>query len=118
MNKYKVKEFKEKAMGQVEETLGQVTDNKPLEVKGKMRKGMGKAYEVAGDSYQKAEEVKDTVVGTVKEQVGKVTHDPMLVAKGKMQKEASDRQTVKKIIGSLSVLVLMLFWFYKAREED
>ena len=118
MNTLKAKEFKEKTIGQVEEILGKMTDNKPLEVKGKVRKGMGKAYEAAGDSYQKTEEIKDTVVGTVKEQVGKLTHNPMLAAEGKIQKEAADKKRVKKIIGGLSVLALTFVLFYAIREEE
>lgn len=55
----KLKEVKDKVVGSVKEATGKVTDNKKLEVKGKIQKGKGKAHEVADDVKDKAKDIKD-----------------------------------------------------------
>lgn len=82
-------------MGTVEETVGQLKDNKQLEVKGQVRQGIGKAYEIVDEYQHKAASVKDTVVGTIKEKVGELTGDQSLELSDEIQKDNTNHRLTK-----------------------
>lgn len=97
-------EMKDKVVGEVKETAGEVTDNKELEAKGGLQKGMGEAREMARGVADEVRDVKDTVLGEVKQRTGKFTDDEGLQMKGKLQKEKADSEYTKTIITGLGVL--------------
>lgn len=116
MNVNKIDEMKSKVVGNVEEAAGKIMDDPQLEIKGKIKKGMGKASEVADDYMHEAEDLKDTVAGTVKEKVGQLTDDSMLELKGRLQKDKVENGFPKKImysLGILAVFILLLSLFEK-----
>lgn len=117
MTAHKTKSIKEKVIGNVEESVGQLTDDKQLEVKGKVRQGVGKGYELADDYSHKAENIKDTVAGTTKEKIGELTDDQVLKMKGKIQKENTDNRLVKKMFYGLGVISVLVFLYTQIRKD-
>lgn len=109
MNKYKTKEIKEKTIVNIEELVGKVTDNKQLVGKGKVRKGLGKAYGVVADYKDQVEGVKDTVVGTAKEKYGELTDDKSMEVKGQIQQVAVKDSTIKRLLYALGAVVFIVF---------
>lgn len=117
MSTRKTKATKEKMMGTAEEKVGQLTDNKSLEIKGKVRQGVGKGYEIADDYQHKAEDVKDTVVGTTKEKLGQLTGDHSLELRGKIQKENVDNRLTKKLLYGLGAILAVVFLINRSKKE-
>lgn len=109
MSKNKVKEVKSKVVGSIEETAGKLTNDSRLEMKGKARQGVGKAYKIADDYIHGAEDLKDTVVGTVKEKTGQLTHDKPLELRGRLQKENVGNRLLKKFVYGIGILTLVIF---------
>lgn len=104
MSPNRLDELKDKVVGGVQATAGKITDNEKLELKGKVRQGMGKAREVAGDVAHEVEDVKDLVMGTVKEETGKFTDDKTLQLKGKVQKTKGKGKMPKKLMAGAGAL--------------
>lgn len=117
MTAHKTKSIKEKVVGNVEESVGQMTDDKQLEVKGKVRQGVGKGYKLADDYYHQAENIKDTVAGTTKEKIGELTDDQVLKMKGKIQKENTDNGLIKKLFYGLSIIAVLVFLYSQLKED-
>lgn len=105
MSENKYEEVKDKVVGEVKETTGEVFDDEKLELEGGLQKGMGKARELAGDVMDELEDVKDTVLGSVKERAGKYTDNEELVRKGKEQSAQADSPYTKTILTGLGFLV-------------
>lgn len=109
MSKTKAKAMKSKVLGHVEESVGKITDNPKLEVKGKIRQGLGKAYELSDDYQNEVKDAKDMVVGTVKEKTGQLIHDTSLEVRGKVQKVKAGNKFPRKVLYSLGILAFMIF---------
>lgn len=114
MSGNKIDEMKNKAVGNLEEAAGKLTGDQQLEVKGKVKQGVGKFYEVADDYMQEAEDLKDTVIGAVKEKAGQITDDQPLELRGRLQKDKGEKSFPKKLLyslGALAVIVLVMNLF-------
>lgn len=118
MSGYKMNELKNKSLGNVEEIAGKVTDNKKLEAKGKTKKAVGKAYELADDVQPKLEEAKDKVIGTVKEKTGELTGNQSLAFSGKVQQGKASMGFLKKVLYSLGAISIIIFLVNRTKNDQ
>lgn len=118
MSSNKENEMKNKAVGTVEEVAGKIMGNPQLEVKGKVKQGVGKMHEFADDYIHEAEDLKDTVVGTVKEKAGQLTDNHSLELRGKFQKDHVGIGLPQKLMFSLGVLAIIVLVIGLFREDE
>lgn len=69
MSENKLKEMKDKVVGNVKEATGKLIDDEELELKGKVQKGVGEAREAAGDVSDKLKDKKDDLVDSVNKKI-------------------------------------------------
>lgn len=99
MNKQKQKAVKDKLKGTIQEAQGVLTNDKQLELKGKVRQNIGKAHGLVGDLQDQTEDMKDKVVVTVKKKTGQAQ---------KVCGECSPKEKVLVGLGLISLLTLLI----------